>query len=478
MYNCFKINLYRILIAASESLHSNGARTFVFGIPKNFRGDPSSAEIIITTVSKESIRVNVTLGASLQHSGTVSASHSYNLSIADSLIVKDSYFQDRDKGIIVEASGEVEVTAYNSLKGVSSIGAFRVLPYRSLPELYQYRYIGVSTGSAYNFDGLMLLVGCEEETIVNIKPSVEIEVPQNTQLDNSNKTIVLGGQNHQVVLHRGQTLLLKVAGKDLTGTEIISNKPLTVLSGHECGRMPEEKGGCDQMMAQIPPTVTWGKDFILVPLSGRTSGHIYKVVASQNETIINHNCNNSVASASVLSEGEVIQFWSGSYRSCHVTANKPILVAQFSLGQDTDGVGDPTLSLVPPTEQYVHEVSFQSFSADSLINDQYMNIIVPSDCFHHNQIKLDGKVIMCEWSLVYSYDSETVLGYTCKMSLEPNTIHTLSHSRPGGHMALSLYGFTGRRGYSYNAGFAMQPLNASKDCLIYLFIYLLDTCNY
>ncbi|XP_003386601.1 PREDICTED: uncharacterized protein LOC100639782 [Amphimedon queenslandica] len=446
------------LLSTSEA---NGARTFVFGIPQNVRDQASYSKIIITTVSKETLRVNVTLGGGLQYSGTVSASHSYSLSIPESLIVKNSYSQDRNKGIIVEASGEVEVTAYNRLTtSTESIGAFRVLPYSSLPELYQYRYIAVSTGSTFKFHGLILLVGCEEETIVNIKPSVTVEMPQDLQLSNSNITVVAEGQNHQVVLHKGQTLLLKVLKGNFTGTEIISNKPLTVVSGHECGRMPESEGGCDQLLAQIPPTVTWGKDFILLPLSGRISGHIYKVIASQNDTTINHNCNDTVGSPFVLSDREVMEFWSPSDRSCHVKADKPIMVAQFSLGQDTDGVGDPTLTIVPPKEQYVHEISFKSFSGDSSINDQYMNIIVPSDCFHHNLIRLDGEVIMCEWSLVYSYDSETVIGYTCKKSLEADTVHTLTHIKPGGHMALSVCGFTGRKGYAYNAGFALQPLNS------------------
>lgn len=388
--------------------------------------------------------------------------------------MRDSYFQYRNKGIIVEASGEVEVTAYNTYTfHAQSIGAFRVLPYTSLPELYQYRYIAISTSSKYGFNGYMLLVGCEEETIVNIKASTFITMPQNPQLWNSNITMVREGQNHQVVLHRGQTLLLEVSSGDITGTEIISNKPLTVVSGHECARVPEEVGGCDQILTQIPPTVTWGKEFILAPFSSRTSGHIYKVVASQNDTTIYHNCNNSVGSPFVLSDGEVMQFWSASYRSCHVKADKPILVTQFSLGQDTDGVGDPTLAIVSPMEQYIREISFKSFSGDSAIDSQYMNIIVPSDCFHHNQIKLDGKVVMCEWSLVYSYDSETVIGYTCKKPLEPDTVHTLTHSKPEGHLTLSVYGFTGRKGFAYNAGFALQPLNSSKHCSL-LFTYHLQ----
>ena len=453
-----------------EAVHAEAARFFVFGIPRNLGGRPSEAKVIITTTSRGNVGFNVSINGSMVKSSTVNATHSFEVMIDNSMVVLNSFREDRNKSITVEAAGEIEVTAYNSYtKLAGSIGAFRVMPHNVLPALDQYKYIGMSTRGAFGFHSLMLLVGCENDTVIYIRPSTTIQLPQDIQNGSTsdNITTIAKGELHKIVLHHGQTLLLKSGNGDLTGTEVTSNKPLTVISGHECGRLPIELGGCDQLLTQIPPTVTWGKDFILLPLSGRTSGHIYKVITSQNETMIYHDCNNNnMPNSRLLLEGEVMEFRTGSYKSCHLRADKPIIVAQFSLGEDTDRRGDPTLSIVPPIEQYVHQISFKSLAPDKQLTQQYMNIIVPSDCFHHTYIKLDGKSILCEWSLVYSYDSLTVLGYTCKMPLEPNTMHTLTHTKDGGHMTMSLYGFAAgnkRQGYSYYAGFAMQPLNAGMN---------------
>ena len=45
---------------------------------------------------------------------------------------------------------------------------------------------------------------------------------------------------------------------DTTGTKVISNKPLSVISGQFSSK--------DVITTQVPPTITWGKTFILPPL--------------------------------------------------------------------------------------------------------------------------------------------------------------------------------------------------------------------
>ena len=68
-------------------------------------------------------------------------------------------------------------------------------------------------------------------------------------------------QNDRVetlVLNRMQTLYISSLD-DLTGSRVVSNKPIAFISGHECGTLPNNVLFCDQLVEQIPPTSTWGR---------------------------------------------------------------------------------------------------------------------------------------------------------------------------------------------------------------------------
>ena len=66
-----------------------------------------------------------------------------------------------------------------------------------------------------------------------------IKVPADPQ-NPSNPTIIINdGNTYTITLHLMQTLLIG-ALDDLTGTRIISNEPLTVISRHECGIVSDQ----------------------------------------------------------------------------------------------------------------------------------------------------------------------------------------------------------------------------------------------
>ena len=48
-----------------------------------------------------------------------------------------------------------------------------------------------------------------------------------------------------------QTLLIGKAHVNLTGSKVVSNKPIT---GHECGNVPSTQDYCDDLAVSIPPT--------------------------------------------------------------------------------------------------------------------------------------------------------------------------------------------------------------------------------
>ena len=103
--------------------------------------------------------------------------------------------------------------------------------------LQRYEYYVISLDSWWRDQSLFLLVGNEDNTTITILPTQMIEVPEDPQ-NPSNPTIIINaGNTYTITLHLMQTLL--IGAED--GSQIISNKPLTVISGHECGIVSNEQ---------------------------------------------------------------------------------------------------------------------------------------------------------------------------------------------------------------------------------------------
>ena len=62
--------------------------------------------------------------------------------------------------------------------------------------------------------------------------------------------------------------------------KVISDSPLTVISGHEAARVPAETFDADTIVTQLTPSTTWGKMFLLPSHIGRNNGQSYKVIAA------------------------------------------------------------------------------------------------------------------------------------------------------------------------------------------------------
>ena len=133
----------------------------------------------------------------------------------------------------------------------------------------------------------------------------------------------------QIVFVDCKHLCLYTSPLDLNGTSIISNKPLTVISGHERTNIPNVCC-CEHLTMQIPPTATWNKRFLLIPYSGRTRQY-YKIIAANGETVIKYTCGRSVDSCLTIylfNAGDVSLLSSDNGIYCSLV-DKSVLVAQL-----------------------------------------------------------------------------------------------------------------------------------------------------
>ena len=257
----------------------------------------------------------------------------------------------------------------------------------------------------------------------------------------------------------------------------MSNKPIAVYSGHTCGEAPIGSYLCDFYGKQLPPAASWGDSFLVSPFSIR-NGYLLKFVSSQHNTNINISCQSNIiykipslqedATASQLITGRNI---------CHIYANNPILVAQFSLGQglDSDGEnyipGDSAVVIIPPFQHYVSSTVFPVITLLSS-STQYMNLAVILSNFNSSLMLLNNISLGSEiWTKINSTDGSSIVGYVLTGYSLSSDINNVSYRNQNARLCPLIFGSTTFAGYSYTGGLNIIPYGYKgiMRVLVYLF---------
>ena len=386
------------------------------------------------------------------HNGTLKSEGVVWLSV--DFGVSSSSFSDRFKGVHVKSDLPIALTVHDF--GNAGISAYLALPCHDY-QISLYEYYTVSTDSCHNTTmSQALLVGCQNNTIVTITPSVDLFLPNNTQEPDID--IVIGkGTSHTVLLHEGQTLYFGAPNVDITGTHIVSDKPLTVISGHECGNTPEsyniafESCSCHFIQLQVPPTVTWGKRYIL-PLNLQEWYYypgFVKIITADRDTTITSVCNEKVNTTHYDTPGSVHSFHYNNSFSCYVEANKPILVTAILRFYEL------TLVLIPSIEQYSNTIDFDVFGYFGI---EDIVITTTPVGFSSSAILYNGQPIT-NWTTVYD-SLMNIVGYVAVVReyyyhypYNRSVVHT---DRDGKVSVLMAYFWS-----VYPAGMNLIPINKS-----------------
>ena len=205
---------------------------------------------------------------------------------------------------------------------------------------YGHEYYTLSVPSATSLGGMFAVVATEDNTQVRITPSV--------MTANGN----LPEFTYAVTLNRGEVYQVtpkNLEGTDITGSRITSDKPVVVYSGHAGAFLPEGAGGAQNaMMEQMIPVVDWGRRFYARPLPGQSRG-FYKVVASQNGTVVRRNG----LPLATLKAGESHTFM--FEEPVMIEGSLPIMAAQFTTHFIADSArpnSDPSMMLLNPIDLF------------------------------------------------------------------------------------------------------------------------------
>ncbi|MDB5035742.1 MAG: hypothetical protein JWQ98_2983 [Chlorobi bacterium] len=203
-------------------------------------------------------------------------------------------------------------------------------------------------------------------------------------------TIVLNrGDVYQLIARSAGSYTAIHGGKDsadLTGTSILSDRPIAVFSGHICAYVPDPSAkACNLLVEQLPPADAWGRTFYVADLA-RHYPSLVRVTASRDSTHIHRNG----TLVATLGAG---RFYQQRLDSAEIlTADFPVLVAQIGYGSrglwgdGVDTLGDPMMLLVAPVEQYASAYRFMTPEAGSW--HSYITVLAPTASL--GSLRLDG----------------------------------------------------------------------------------------
>lgn len=279
-----------------------------------------------------------------------------------------------EEGMAVHIKSDTPVTVYGLNRRRLTTDTFLALPTSVIGNLYRSICYNISVQLTSQF----AVVATEDNTKVTIVPAVETQAGRP-----ANKPF-------EVVLNKGDVYQVTARNKpndpdknDLSGSLISADKNISFFSGHQCAYIPDNIMACNHLIEQLPPTPSWGKHYYIGELKKR-SRYNFRVLANEDETKIF--VNNTYLTT--LNSGEFIE--QNVNGEVQITANKPILVSQYSQGfRNGDAIGDPMMLLISPTQQFLKKYRFAT-----PVNgfwEHYVNVVVPTKAI--GTLKLNGKPV-------------------------------------------------------------------------------------
>lgn len=301
-----------------------------------------------------------------------------------------------------------------------------------------------------DFPSQFAVVGTQDGTTITVNPTTPVNGRENTN-------------PFQIRLNAGQVFFAQaresdryppVAGRDLTGTRLTSDKPIVVMGSHQRANIPwNEAVGRDHLVEQLPSTDRWTRRAMVTPHfqleKTLPDDNFVRVIASQGGTILTIDS----GASQPLPVGRAVEI--PLKRPMLLTANNPILVAQFQhsttdveyISVANDTVGDPFMMLVPSREQFDSSYTFESWDTKDFFY-HFINVVIPTERI--STLRLDGGPIT---NATFSRIDKTSYSYAQIPVLAGP--HHISARVPFG---LYMYGYGPYNSYGYPGGMVFDSI--------------------
>ena len=161
---------------------------------------------------------------------------------------------------------------------------------------------------------------------------------------------------------------------DLTGTIVLSDQPVAVFGGHQIANVASaDPFFADYLVEQLLPVSRWGREFYTSPLTNRTGGDTFRIVAGHDNTVLTIDANPSIT---LTNKGAFHETLLAS--AAQIVSDKPVLVMQYANSSDFDGVtnSDPFMVTVPARS---HWSTTQTFTTPGTgFASYHINVVVPA----------------------------------------------------------------------------------------------------
>lgn len=443
----FVLLLLLLLFATGVSAQnvSNKGKLFWVGHMGHIDGSGSNFALYMTTDAPTSAAVRVSIPGTGYSQLVLVPSNQVAVHTLPSI---QTYLNCTDciqnKGVKIESLNH-DIVVYAHIYSNARSDATLLIPVETLGKEYFTVSFTQSPSSSTQRSEFMV-IGVEDSTFVDIYPSTTI-LPNKPS-----------GQKYTVMLNTGEVYHAQSAA-DMSGTRIVARsangiacKSVAAFSGSSFTRV-----GCatattgDNLYQQLFPTTSWGMEFVTAPLKSR-NGDQFRVLAKHDSTTVVIN-----GSSQLIHQSKYYDFV--GFSDNYITANKPITLVQYPRTQNCDGnTGDPTMIVIPPTEQSVKNVTMYS-SPYQNITGQYLNIITKlSDT---SKLRLDGNKIVFQamsQNSAFAYARETVSSGNHRIFSDS-------------FFQVVAYGFGTVEAYGYAGGTniknLVQSITASKDSMCF-----------
>lgn len=340
---------------------------------------------------------------------------------------------------------------------------------------YPTLHIGYASFSQWiNLPGFLAVTGTEDNTQVTVKSSASVRA------GNGVNALSAGGTG-VYTLNAGDVLMLmsgtpaatktSLPGKpcildpssgidlcptandfDLTGSHVTSDKPVSVIGGHDCTFLPYSNFACDHIEESMFPVDALGQNLVVTapramisvddPDPGKADSMFLRVLSAADANTINFDP--PVSAPVTLNAGQWVEIGPIA-QDVAIKAGNRILVSQYMVGENFSGAsvggGDPAISVAIPTEQYRVEYTFL---APATYSYNFVNVVAPPGA----TITIDGATIPA---------AEFVPIGSSGLSVARHSIQGGSHIMKGDqNFGITVYGYGSYTSYMYPGGLNLE----------------------
>ena len=350
-----------------------------------------------------------------------------------------------NKGLRITTTDTVSVYCANI--ATYSFDASYVMPIEGLADDYLIQTYDQSGGDE-NYTSAFLIVATEDNTTVDITPSV-------TTMGNRP-----ADQEFSVTLNKGQSYQVRSSysywgnGYDLSGSRVTARdcKKIAVFNGNNLTLIPTSAySDADCVFEQAMPIHSWGKRFIVTASMDRTQDYVKITSAANGNAVLKNG-----SPLCTLDAGESYVFTiSSTEKSCYLEASHSCAVFLYNTSSNSAGNGAPSMVWIAPIEQRIDEITFSTFNYDHEnvnINNHYVNVIVSANDIH--SVYLDNTLLS---PLLF----EAVNGNPDYRFYRTRIDHGVHHLACANGFNAHVYGFGQSRGYAYMVGSKATDLSTT-----------------